>query len=75
MNFNLIVINKSYYVERLTRIILLLSKVAMLFMPVSLLAAYTSCQFRDATFTVRSIRFGRGLFLWRVCLDSELLVL
>jgi hypothetical protein len=52
MNFNLIAIKESYSVERLTRITLLLAKVTMLFMPVSLMTAYFSCQLTDVEFTV-----------------------
>ncbi|KZF26495.1 hypothetical protein L228DRAFT_279684 [Xylona heveae TC161] len=47
MNFNLIAIKESFSVERLTRITILLSKVAMLFMPVSLMTAYFSVQIPD----------------------------
>jgi Mg2+ and Co2+ transporter CorA len=54
MNFNLIAIKESYSVERLTRITLLLAKVTMLFMPVSLMTAYFSCQLQDVDFTVKS---------------------
>jgi Mg2+ and Co2+ transporter CorA len=54
MNFNLIAIKESYSVERLTRITLLLAKVTMLFMPVSLMTAYFSCQLADVEFTVKS---------------------
>jgi Mg2+ and Co2+ transporter CorA len=54
MNFNLIAIKESYSVERLTRVTLLLAKVTMLFMPVSLMTAYFSCQLQDVDFTVRS---------------------
>jgi hypothetical protein len=54
MNFNLIAIKESYSVERLTRITLLLAKVTMLFMPVSLMTAYFSCQLADVEFTVKN---------------------
>jgi Mg2+ and Co2+ transporter CorA len=54
VNFNLIAIKESYSVERLTRITLLLAKVTMLFMPVSLMTAYFSCQLNDVEFTVKS---------------------
>jgi hypothetical protein len=54
MNFNLIAIKESFSVERLTRITLLLAKVTMLFMPVSLMTAYFSCQLQDVEFTVKS---------------------
>jgi hypothetical protein len=37
-------------VERLTEVTLLLAEVTILFMPVSLLTAYFSCQFTDADF-------------------------
>jgi hypothetical protein len=39
-------------VERLTRVTLLLGKVTILFMPVSLMTGYFSCQFRGVQFTV-----------------------
>ncbi|KAF2145370.1 uncharacterized protein K452DRAFT_243330 [Aplosporella prunicola CBS 121167] len=52
MNFNLIAIKESLSVERLTRITLLLAKVTILFMPVSFMAAYFSCQFEGVEFTV-----------------------
>jgi Mg2+ and Co2+ transporter CorA len=51
MNFNLIAIKESYSVERLTRITLLLAKVTLIFMPVSLMTAYFSCQLKDVEFT------------------------
>jgi hypothetical protein len=54
VNFNLIAIKESYSVERLTRVTLLLAKVTMLFMPVSLMTAYFSCQLTDVEFTVKS---------------------
>ncbi|KAF2094803.1 hypothetical protein NA57DRAFT_60221 [Rhizodiscina lignyota] len=50
MNFNLIATKQSVSVERLTRVTLLLGKVTILFMPVSLMSAYFSCQFTDAQF-------------------------
>jgi hypothetical protein len=53
-NFNLIAIKESYSVERLTRVTLLLAKATILFMPVSLLTAYFSCQFQGTDFTVKS---------------------
>lgn len=39
-NFNLIALKESSYVERLTRITILLAKVTILFLPVSLMSAY-----------------------------------
>ncbi|KAK7615485.1 hypothetical protein JOL62DRAFT_7767 [Phyllosticta paracitricarpa] len=51
MNFNLIAIKESLSVERLTRVTLLLAKATLLFMPVSLMAAYFSCQFDGVVFT------------------------
>ncbi|GME23154.1 Adp-ribosylation factor protein [Neofusicoccum parvum] len=53
MNFNLIAIKESLSVERLTRVTLLLAKATLLFMPVSIMAAYFSCQFEGQEFTVR----------------------
>ncbi|KAK8193211.1 uncharacterized protein BKA78DRAFT_294601 [Phyllosticta capitalensis] len=53
MNFNLIAIKESLSVERLTRVTLLLAKATLLFMPVSLMAAYFSCQFDGVVFTPR----------------------
>jgi hypothetical protein len=53
-NFNLIAIKESRSVERLTRVTLLLTKLTFMFMPVSIVTAYFSCQFVDAHFTVRS---------------------
>lgn len=53
-NFNLISIKESYSVERLTRITLLLAKVTILFMPVSLMTAYFSCQLENVEFTLSS---------------------
>ncbi|KAI9820008.1 MAG: hypothetical protein M1827_006579 [Pycnora praestabilis] len=44
MNFNLMAIKQSNYVERLTRITILLAKVTILFLPVSLMTAYFSVQ-------------------------------
>lgn len=52
-NFNLIAIKESLSVERLTRVTLLLAKATLLFMPVSIMAAYFSCQFEGQEFTVR----------------------
>ncbi|KAF2428914.1 hypothetical protein EJ08DRAFT_591732 [Tothia fuscella] len=52
MNFNLIAIKESYSVERLTRVTLLLAKVTLIFMPVSLMTAYFSAQFKDVEFAV-----------------------
>ncbi|EKG19416.1 hypothetical protein MPH_03279 [Macrophomina phaseolina MS6] len=52
LNFNLIAIKESLSVERLTRITLLLGKATLLFMPVSIMAAYFSCQFQGVEFTV-----------------------
>jgi hypothetical protein len=49
-NFNLIAIKESLSVERLTRVTLLLGKVTVLFMPVSLMTGYFSCQFKDIQF-------------------------
>jgi Mg2+ and Co2+ transporter CorA len=50
MNFNLIAIKEAFSVERLTEITLLLAKITIVFMPVSLMSAYFSCQFTDAEF-------------------------
>lgn len=54
MNFNLIAIKESFSVERLTRITLLLAKVTIVFMPVTLMTGYFSCQFANTEFTVKS---------------------
>lgn len=48
----MIAIKESLSVERLTRITLLLGKATLLFMPVSIMAAYFSCQFQGVEFTV-----------------------
>ena len=68
-NFNLIAIKESRSVERLTRVTLLLAKLTFLFMPVSIVTAYFSCQFIDARFTVRSY------WLWFAGIGSASLVL
>ncbi|KAF2401545.1 hypothetical protein EJ06DRAFT_492863 [Trichodelitschia bisporula] len=54
MNFNLIAIKESYSVERLSRITILLAKVTILFMPISVVCAYFSCQFTDQSFQVKA---------------------
>jgi hypothetical protein len=52
-NFNLLAIKEAFSVERLTLVTLLLAKVTLLFMPVSLLTAYFSCQFFDYQFSYK----------------------
>ncbi|KAF1984675.1 hypothetical protein K402DRAFT_395371 [Aulographum hederae CBS 113979] len=52
MNFNLVALNQTFFVERLTRVTLLVAKITVLFLPVSLMTAYFSCQFRGVEFTV-----------------------
>jgi hypothetical protein len=50
-------------VERLTEVTLLLAEVTILFMPVSLLTAYFSCQFTDANFHVAAFwKWFAGVF-------------
>lgn len=51
MNFNLIAIKESLSVERLTRVTLLLAKITIVFMPVTLMTGYFSCQFAGMEFT------------------------
>ncbi|KAB2577506.1 hypothetical protein BFW01_g12113 [Lasiodiplodia theobromae] len=63
MNFNLIAIKESLSVERLTRVTLLLAKATLLFMPVSIMAAYFSCQFNDQEFTVAEFWTWFGIVL------------
>ncbi|MCJ1328269.1 hypothetical protein MMC10_004945 [Thelotrema lepadinum] len=53
MNFNLIAIKEESYVERLTRITILLAKFTILFIPVSVMASYFGINFSDAQFTVK----------------------
>ncbi|KAI9699132.1 MAG: hypothetical protein M1836_003321 [Candelina mexicana] len=55
MNFNLIGIKESQYVERLTRITILLAKVTILFLPVSLMTGYFSVQISDL----------QGVYSWK----------
>ncbi|KAF2745410.1 hypothetical protein M011DRAFT_469469 [Sporormia fimetaria CBS 119925] len=54
MNFNLIAIKESFSVERLTRITLLLAKITILFMPVTLMTGYFSCQFAGVEFQTKT---------------------
>ncbi|KAL1625382.1 hypothetical protein SLS54_003474 [Diplodia seriata] len=70
MNFNLIAIKESLSVERLTRVTLLLAKGTLLFMPISIMAAYFSCQFTNQEFTVTQFWtwFGIVLGVSIVCL-------
>ena len=53
LNLQLIAIKESFDVEKLTRITLLLTKVTILFMPVSLMAAYFSVPLADIVYTVK----------------------
>ncbi|KAF2667478.1 hypothetical protein BT63DRAFT_480436 [Microthyrium microscopicum] len=63
MNFNLLAIKEAFSVERLTLTTLLLTKVAILFMPVSLMTAFFSCQFFDYEFSVKAYwRWFGGIF-------------
>jgi hypothetical protein len=50
-NFNLIALRESSYVERLTRITILLAKVTILFIPVSLMSAYFTVPFDGLSYT------------------------
>ena len=50
-NFNLITIKESSYIERLTRITILLAKVTILFLPVSLMSAYFAVPLSDVDYT------------------------
>jgi hypothetical protein len=50
----MIAIKESLSVERLTQVTLLLAKVTLMFMPVSLLTAYFSCQFGDYQFSYKA---------------------
>ena len=65
MNFNLIAIKESLDVERLTRITLLLTKVTIIFLPVSLMTAYFSVNLVNAVYTVKEywISFAVIMFL------------
>ena len=63
-NFNLLAIKESLNVERLTEVTLLLGKVTLLFMPVSLLTAYFSCQFVDYQFSYKAYwKWFAGVFV------------
>ena len=62
-NFNLIAINESHAVERLTRIALLLTKITILFLPVTLSTSYFSTDLIDAQFTVQSFWIAFGVIL------------
>lgn len=53
LNFNLIAIKESLDVERLTRATLLLTKLSILFLPVSLLTTYFSVQTVGVQYTLR----------------------
>jgi heme/copper-type cytochrome/quinol oxidase subunit 2 len=62
-NFNLLSMKEALTVERLTEVTLLLAEVTILFMPVSLLAAYFSCQFADTEFRVATFwKWFAGVF-------------
>lgn len=64
-NFNLIAIKESLDVERLTRVTLLLTKITILFLPVSLMTSYFGVQLIEMTYTVKQywISFAVILFL------------
>ncbi|KAK4993970.1 hypothetical protein LTR50_000186 [Elasticomyces elasticus] len=53
MNFNLIAIKESRDVERLTRVALLLTKITILFLPVSLMSAYFGLPLQSVAYTTR----------------------
>ncbi|KAK3708870.1 hypothetical protein LTR37_011200 [Vermiconidia calcicola] len=53
MNFNLIAIKESLDVERLTRITLLLTKVTIVFLPVSLMTAYFSVPLQSMVYSAQ----------------------
>ena len=53
MNFQLIAIKESLDVERLTRITLLLTKVTIIFLPVSFMTSYFSVPLHDMLYTVK----------------------
>ena len=53
MNFQLIAIKESLDVEKLTRITLLLTKVSIIFLPVSLVTAYFSAPLANMVYTVQ----------------------
>lgn len=50
-NFSLIAIKESRDVDRLTRVSLLITKVTILFLPVSLMTSYFSCNLADTVYT------------------------
>jgi Mg2+ and Co2+ transporter CorA len=63
MNYNLLAIKEALTVERLTEVTLLLAKVTILFMPVSLVTAYFSCQFYDYQFSYKAYwKWFGGIF-------------
>ncbi|KAK4923899.1 hypothetical protein LTR28_012455, partial [Elasticomyces elasticus] len=53
MNFNLIAIKESRDVERLTRVALLLTKITILFLPVSFMSAYFGLPLQNVAYTTR----------------------
>ncbi|KAI9839844.1 MAG: hypothetical protein M1819_000034 [Sarea resinae] len=78
VNFNLIAIKESFSVERLTRFTLLLSKVTILFMPISLMTGYFSVSIDDlqGVYTAKTywICFAVIMFLSSVLLAGFSLV-
>ncbi|KAK5168012.1 uncharacterized protein LTR77_006579 [Saxophila tyrrhenica] len=65
MNFNLIAIKESLDVERLTRLTLLLTKITMIFLPVSLMIGYFSVQLSGVEYGLKEfwVSFAVVLFL------------
>ena len=65
MNFSLIAIKESLDVERLTRLTLLLTKVTMIFLPVSLMTAYFSVPLSGVDYGVKEfwVSFAVVFFL------------
>lgn len=73
MNFNLIAIKESHDVERLTRLTLLLTKVTMIFLPVSLMTGYFSVPLQGLEYGIRDywisfavVLFASGMMLFTV---------
>ncbi|KAK5003744.1 hypothetical protein LTR28_009792, partial [Elasticomyces elasticus] len=76
MNFNLIAIKESRDVERLTRVALLLTKITILFLPVSLMSAYFGLPLQNIAYTARMywISFAVILVLsWATLVASGLI--
>ena len=51
LNFNLITIKESSYIERLTRITILLAKISLLFIPVTFMSSYFTIPFVETEYT------------------------